>query len=77
MERTLQAFLHDRDAGLLKEFERQRCGAVADQGISAFWTAVLNIRLNGVPLLDPLAGVSRSIEEIRMTREQIAHAITP
>ncbi|MBN1575705.1 MAG: glycosyltransferase family 9 protein [Chitinispirillaceae bacterium] len=75
MERTLEAFLHDRNPGMLRMFEEQRTAVASGEGITAFWTALLNIRLNSVPLLDPVAGVRGSIEACRHTAEQIARSI--
>jgi hypothetical protein len=32
------------------------------KGIGEFWTAVLNLRLNSVPLLNPFDGVCKSLD---------------
>jgi len=46
------------------------------KGIGEFWTALLNIRLNSVPLLNPLEGIKLSIEVCNSTIQQIRNAIT-
>jgi heptosyltransferase-1 len=75
MGRLLGDYLCDRNPELLQAFERIRAEAAAGDGISAFWNALLNIRLNSVPLLDPVAGIGLSIEQCRFTAEQISRAV--
>ena len=43
--------------------------------VGAFCTAVLNIRLNSVPMLDPLDAVRRSIDVCWQTHKQVGRAI--
>jgi len=71
MEQMLEAFRNDRDPSRLRLFEQLRADPAMNEGINAFWTAVLNIRLNSVPLINPEAGLIGSIEACRMTRQQI------
>ncbi|MBN1756704.1 MAG: glycosyltransferase family 9 protein [Chitinispirillaceae bacterium] len=77
MERLLGDYLADRNPERLRAFERQRAEAAAGDGIISFWNALLNIRLNSVPLLDPVAGIGLSIEQCRFTAEQISRAVAP
>jgi hypothetical protein len=73
MEELLQAFLRDRTPESLRAFEQKHAEAVTSgEGITAFWAALLNIRLNSVPLLDPATGVTRSIDACRLTACQIS-----
>jgi ADP-heptose:LPS heptosyltransferase len=58
------------------EFEREKRTLARFDGIGRFWTAVLNIRLNSVPLLNPLEGVRQSIEVCRSTLRQLQNLNT-
>ncbi len=77
LERTLVMYQRNRDAGLLRDFERLRAETVHEEGIGAFWAALLNIRLNSVPLLDPMEGILGSIAACRLTRRQILGSDSP
>jgi hypothetical protein len=44
--------------------------------IGAFCTAILNVRLNSIPLLDPHAAVRQSLEVCWQTHKQVSKAIT-
>lgn len=72
MEQVLVAFRNSHSAATLRQFELLRKAAAEESGINAFWNAVLNIRLNSVPLLDPVAGIEGSIAACHTTRRQIA-----
>lgn len=72
MEQWLTAYRSGGDSKPLGSFEKARTDASAIGGIAAFWSALLNIRLNSVPLLDPVAGIKGSLAACRITREQIA-----
>ena len=76
MERILATVKAGGGAGELGRFEQIRHEAARIGGIAEFWSALLNIRLNSVPLLDPVAGIDGSISACRDTREQIAAALT-
>jgi hypothetical protein len=75
MAQSLDAYVNGRDAGMLSGFERLRNEAAAIGGIADFWTSLLNIRLNSVPLLDPAAGLQTSIEACRRTAAQVARSV--
>lgn len=71
MEAELQGFLQSRQSAFLHNYEKRRAAATQIGGIAAFWTALLNIRLNSVPLLDPLEGIKESKAVVGQTRRQI------
>lgn len=71
LEQTLCAYQVDKNPELLRYFEKLRCEIDTVNGIVAFWYALLNIRLNSVPLLDPAAAVIRYQEACKETRLQL------
>ncbi len=75
MASMLELFLKDNNRDHISAFERLRAESAASGGIVSFWSALLNIRLNGIPLLDPLSGVSSSIEQCLFTANQILRAL--
>jgi len=60
MENSLQAFIKNRDVQHIRAFEEAKNGLSALGGIGGFWSALLNIGLNSVPMLDPVDGVAQS-----------------
>jgi ADP-heptose:LPS heptosyltransferase len=76
MEQTLVALRNSGNSALLQRFEQLRKNATAESGIAAFWNAVLNLRLNSVPLLDPVAGLEESIAACRATHRQITGCLS-
>jgi len=75
MRKFLENYLKTRNNAAVKEFERLKTLMIRFKGIGAFWTALLNIRLNSVPLLDPNEGINKSLEACRETFHQISYAI--
>ncbi len=75
MEQWLIDYRSVGDSRVLTRFEKARTDASAIGGIAAFWSALLNIRLNSVPLLNPVAGIEGSLAACRITREQISQAL--
>ena len=75
MSTALESFLSTRNTAFVKEFERQKASLVGFKGIGEFWTALLNLRLNSIPLLDPLEGIRKSLERCRLTLQHIENAI--
>lgn len=75
MEQLLTKVKAGGGAMELRQYEQTRIRAEHLGGIAAFWSALLNIRLNSVPLLDPIAGIDGSIAACRSTREQITTAL--
>jgi len=71
MESDLQGFLQSQQSVFLHNYEKKRTAAAQIGGIAAFWTALLNIRLNSVPLLDPLEGIKESKAVVGRTRQKI------
>jgi heptosyltransferase I len=76
MEQALAELTAGRSNEAIRVFEQRHaeCGALS--GIGAFWTALLNLRLNSVPLLDPVAGVRQSLEACAITRSEVSNAIS-
>jgi heptosyltransferase I len=76
MEQALAEFAAQRSNDTLRRFEKlhAECGTLS--GIGAFWTALLNLRLNSVPLLDPIAGVKHSLDACAATRKEVSAAVS-
>ena len=72
MESALLTFLAGNDIEHIRTFDLIRMKLSAAQGISAFYNAILNIRLNSVPLIQPLIGIKKSIEACHQTRQEIS-----
>jgi ADP-heptose:LPS heptosyltransferase len=68
---SLRAYLEGGDPAMVQEFERRRGALAKLEGIGAFWTALLNIRLNSIPLLDLNAGVTASLRACREMGERV------
>ena len=62
---ALDEYLRTKTAGSIQRFESIKASLTRFSTIGAFWTALLNLRLNGIPLLDPLKGVEQSREVCR------------
>ncbi|MBN2038244.1 MAG: glycosyltransferase family 9 protein [Chitinispirillaceae bacterium] len=60
MAEALSEYLHNRSQEAIQRYERLHGENESAKGIGAFFAALLNIRLNSVGLLDPVAGVSES-----------------
>jgi heptosyltransferase I len=65
MAAALAEFLKTRSMDAISRYERIHGEKAATAGIAAFCAALLNIRLNGIPLLDPIAGVKESLTACR------------
>jgi heptosyltransferase I len=74
MKATLEKYLETRDSSAIGEFEREKQALACFNGIGEFWTAMLNIRLNSIPLLNPLEGIVQSVEVCNETMKQIRDA---
>jgi ADP-heptose:LPS heptosyltransferase len=75
IQKSLENYLKTHDNVAIKEFERLKTSMTRFKGIGEFWTALLNIRLNSVPLLDPNEGIKKSLEICREAHSQISSAI--
>lgn len=71
MAQTLDSFFRAHDPDVLRTFERQRMGAAQEEGIVAFWNALLNIRLNSIPMLEPSVAIRLSARACQLTGQQI------
>jgi heptosyltransferase-1/heptosyltransferase-2 len=76
MEQLLTDYIDKQNSLLISAFEKKKGALLQLPGIAQFWTALLNIRLNSVPLLNPLEGVKMSVQVCRTTKEQIKEAIS-
>lgn len=74
MIEALREFLQTGDSGSIRRFESLRAAPAAMGGIGAFWTALLNLRLNGVPLTDPVAAVNESAGACAAVKSEIETA---
>jgi ADP-heptose:LPS heptosyltransferase len=75
MSARLNRFLGIHDAKAISDFEACKAELEKFKGIGAFWTAILNLRLNSVPLLDPIKGVRESLRACLRTEDQIRNAL--
>ncbi len=76
MEKLLLEYLNKKDSISINEFENKKSILMQAPGIAQFWTALLNIRLNSVPLLDPLEGIKMSAQVCNDTKEQIKSTLS-
>ncbi len=75
MERLLGAFIRNNDSSAVAAFERAKQTLPTTASVGGFLTALLNIRLNSVPLLDPAQGVRHSAKECARTVRQLEAAM--
>jgi lipopolysaccharide heptosyltransferase II len=71
MHQTLLSFVDTSESSYVTMFERHKQSLAEFGGIGAFWTAVLNLRLNSVPVLNPLTAVADSAMICLQTAEQL------
>ncbi|MBD3315685.1 MAG: hypothetical protein GF344_07860 [Chitinivibrionales bacterium] len=67
----LEDFLENGDREKILVFERRKRELAGLEGIAAFWSALLNIRLNSIPLVNVQAGVAASADACRRMQEMI------
>ncbi|MBD3346223.1 MAG: hypothetical protein GF401_14295 [Chitinivibrionales bacterium] len=77
MAQELKKYLLDRDTAHIKEYEALKSSVGRYEHIGAFWFALLNIRLNSVPLLDPVAGVEKSSRICRNYTAELRRLASP
>lgn len=65
MRKDLEGFLTDRDPAAVRRFESTKSSFARFKGIGAFWYALFNIALNGVPLLDVVQGIRTTVERCK------------
>ena len=71
----LDEFLRMHDVKHVTAFEQAKGQLAGIEGIGTFWSALLNLRLNSVPVLDPVTGVRWTVEECRRTYGDIARCL--
>jgi hypothetical protein len=76
MAQALSAYIENRSPGAIGQFEGFRRDVGSLKGIGTFWTAMLNLRLNSIPLIDPVAGVRESLRACLATRDSIQSALS-
>lgn len=77
MEQKLHSFLKIKDIKLVRDFERSKDDLSTLSGIGSFWSALLNLKLNSVPMLDPIEGARISASVCSETIKQVQKAISP
>jgi hypothetical protein len=71
MEEKLQQYLLVKNSEAIRSFELHKKELSSIKGIGEFWSALLNIRLNSVQVLDIERGIAESYDVCTKTREQI------
>ncbi len=71
MEDELTRFIIERSNDSIHSFEKNKRELMEIKGIGEFWTALLNIRLNSVPVIDIMKCVSESRKICIDTRKQV------
>jgi ADP-heptose:LPS heptosyltransferase len=75
MTMDLSLFVKTHDKTAIGRFEERRATLASLSEIGAFWTALLNLRLNSVPMLDPIAAVGEYLAICTGTKSQVEHAV--
>jgi heptosyltransferase-1 len=60
----------------IKKFEQKKRSLIEFNGVAAFCTALLNIRLNSIPILSPKEAVKKSLEACWEIHKKVSKAIT-
>ncbi len=71
MEYLLSDYLHNKNSKAISAFEKQKETLPQLSGIACFWIAVLNLRLNSIPLINPVEAISLSAKACSETKKQI------
>jgi ADP-heptose:LPS heptosyltransferase len=75
MKIRLENYLITKNTTTLKEFELIKISLSRFTGVGEFWTAILNIRLNGISLIDPHSGIEKSLDSCKATIVQISDVV--
>ncbi len=75
MRMQLSLYLESKNAHMIGQFERIKSDLARFKGIGEFWTAVMNIRLNSVPLLNPVEGIKQSLKVCNETIRQMRNVM--
>ena len=76
MREHLYSYIASNSNTEIQKFESVKESINGLGGINDFWNAILNIRLNSVPLLDPVFAVKESIIACDKTIAQIETALS-
>jgi len=76
MRKHLYSYIAENSIEEIKMFEAVKKALKDSGGINEFWNAILNIRLNSVPLLNPLTAIRESILACDNTIAQIKTALS-
>lgn len=76
MKEHLYSYIAGNSSAEIQQFESIKKNLQESRGINEFWNAILNIRLNSVPLLDPLNALRESIIACDNTIAQIETALS-
>lgn len=76
MKEHLYSYIASNSSAEIQQFESVKKSLEASGGINEFWNAILNIRLNSVPLLNPLNAIRESIIACDSTIAQIETALS-
>lgn len=75
MEKELVEYLSDNDISHIQQYEKIHRELSLSDGITAFWNAILNLKLNSIPVLKPLTGIKESINILEKTASQITQSV--
>ncbi len=76
MKEHLYSYIARNSSTEIQQFESVKKNLSTSGGINEFWNAILNIRLNSVPLLNPLNAIRESITACDSTITQIETALS-
>jgi hypothetical protein len=76
MKALLVDFLGAKNTDSIAAFEKKKPALEALGGIALFWSAVLNIRFNSIPMLNPLAAIQKHVAVIEQNMQQIRNAFS-
>lgn len=75
MEKELVEFLSDKDISHMHKYEKIHGELMESRDINGFWNAIMNLRLNSIPVLEPINGVKESINILAKTSVQIKKTV--
>ncbi len=73
---SLELLLRDGSKEAIVTFEKQRAGLSGFRGVGQFFSALLNIGLNSIPMIDPHRAVSLSIDTCAGLRTRVESVIS-
>lgn len=72
---TMRSLLINPTSKSVHEYEQVKASLSSLTGVGAFFFALLNIRLNSVPILDVRKGIEMSVVQIEQMKAMIKHAV--